>query len=116
DPEPSSSLLIIIYVPFVVIINLIICAILAIRKKNNTSIFFLNSIISGMMMFYLFDAGVDRHQNRLYDGWTFQIQDTIFRISHSIEDNTFGIDYSTNPGSSSGYLFGKSNKNDNGLI
>lgn len=116
DPDPSSSLLIVIYVPLAIFINLIICVILAIRKKNNINIFFLNSIISGIMMFYIFDAGIDRRQNRLYEGWIFQIQDTTFRITHSKEDESFGIDYITNPGTSSSYLFGKSEKRGSDLI
>jgi hypothetical protein len=64
-------------------------------------------------MYYLFNAGIDRHQQLRYEDWSFQIKDTTFRITHSKLDSSFYISYSTNPGSSSDFLEGRfiDNKN-----
>lgn len=116
DPDPSSSLLVIIYVPFVVLINLIVCIILAVKKKNDINIFFLNAIISGFLMYYIYSAGIDRHQNRMYEAWSFQREDTTFNITLTKADQSFDIFYSVHPGSSLGYLFGHCITRDNAKI
>lgn len=107
DPDPSVSIGILIVVPLAIIINLIIAAVLFAVKRQYAKAFLINSIISAIIMYYLFIAGIDRHQQLRYDGWNFKIKDTTFNILHSKLDNTFSMSYSTNPGSSSSFIDGK---------
>lgn len=107
DPDPSSSLLIIIFIPIVIVINFVIGGILAVLKNENAKIFFLNSIISGVIMYYLFIAGIDRHQNERIESWKFVLDNTTYTISHWKLDNTFIIDQCINPGLSRAYMDGQ---------
>lgn len=106
DPDPSVSIGLLLLVPFVVIINLIIAAIFYFIKRQYSLLFVANTIPSAILMYYLFIAGIDRHQRFRYEGWNFQIKDTAFEITHSKLDSTFSITYSTNPGSSWSYMDG----------
>jgi len=78
-----------------------------VTKRKYSKAFLINSIISAFIMYNLFIAGVGRHQRMRYEGWNFKIKDTTFNITHSKLDSTFGITYSTNPGSSSGFIGGQ---------
>ena len=106
DPDPSVSIGIIIVVPFVIIVNLILAGLFYTFKRQYSKAFLINSIISAIIMYNLFIAGIGRHQRMLYEGWSFKIKDTTFNITHSKLDSTFSITYSTNPGSSSGFIGG----------
>jgi hypothetical protein len=55
----------------------------------------------------LFISGIDSHQRKRYEGWNFKIGDTTFIITHSKLDNRFWIEYSINPGGSTGFIDGK---------
>lgn len=118
DPDPSASIIILFLVPLIVGINLIIALILAYTKQKYIKLFVINSIIAGIIMFYLFNLGVSRHQNLRYNGWNFNIKDTTFELTINKLDTTFSMTYSLNPGSSNGYLNGtyKTNKKEFLLI
>lgn len=107
DPDPSASIGIIILVPIAAIINLIFAWLAYNTKRNYTNAFLLNTIISSILMYYLFTWGITRHQKKRYEGWNFNISDTVFRITHSKMDNTFSITYSTDPGSSWSLIDGR---------
>lgn len=107
NPDPSISIGILILVPFVVILNLIIALILYFTKKEFVSLFLLNSIIAGILMFYLFGKGIDRYQNERLESWKFKLQNTTYVITHWKLENTFSMSESNNPGSSTGFLNGK---------
>ena len=113
EPDPSVSIGIIIVVPFVIIINLILAGLFYAFKRPYSKAFLINSIISAVIMYNLFIAGIDRHQRLRYEGWNFKINDTTFDITHSKLDSTFSMTYSTNPGSSvefiGGHFIDKSN-------
>jgi hypothetical protein len=111
NPDPSVSIGMILLVPFVVVLNLVIALILYFIKKEYALLFVVNSIISGILMFYLFGKGIDRYQNERAESWKFKIQDTTFFITHWKLENTFSISESTTPGSSTGFLDGKFIKN-----
>jgi hypothetical protein len=113
DPDPSISIGIIIIVPFVIILNLIVALLLYFFKREYASLFVINSIISGILMFYLFEKGIDRHQNERIESWKFEIQDTTFVIHHWKLESTFSISESSNAGSSTGFLDGKFSKKGN---
>ena len=114
DPDPSISIGILVLVPLVVGLNLIIASFLFFTKKQNARLFVINSIISTVLMFYIFGNGIDRHQRQRYESWIFKLNEKTYEITHSKLDTTFYITYSTNPGSSSGFLDGKfiDNKNE----
>ncbi|WP_290237448.1 hypothetical protein [Pedobacter aquatilis] len=106
NPDPSVSIGILLLVPLVVLVNLIIALILYFTKRQLTSLFVINSIISGILMYYLFGQGIDRYQNNRLESWEFKLQDTTFQITHWKLNNTFSLSESTNPGSSTSFLDG----------
>lgn len=107
NPDPSISIGILLLVPFVVILNLVIALILYFTKREFSSLFLINSMIAGILMFYLFGKGIDRYQNERLESWKFEIQDTTFVITHWKLENSFSISESTNLGSSTSFLDGK---------
>lgn len=113
DPDPSVSIGLVLLVPFVVVVNLIIACILYWTKRQYTLLFVANAVPSAILMYYLFIAGIDRHQQLRYEDWSFKLMDTVYRVTHSKLDSSFYMTYSTNPGSSTGFLDGKfiDNKN-----
>ena len=113
DPEPSFSIGISLLVPFVFALNLMIAGVLFYMKKNEYSrVFLINSLIASVIMFYLFRKGIDRHQKKRIEQWTFQNADTIYSLIRWKETNEFSMTFSLNPGSSWGYLDGHcENKN-----
>lgn len=113
NPDPSFSIGILIIVPFVVVLNLIIALILYFKKRQFASLFVINSVISGILMFYLFNKGIDRYQNERFESWKFKLKDKTYEITHRKLENTFGISESTNPGSSTEFLDGQLTKKGN---
>ena len=107
NPDPSISIGILILVPFVVILNLIIALILYFMKRECVSLFLVNSIIAGILMFYLFGKGIDRYQNETLESWNFKLQNITYNITHWKLENTFRMSESINLGSSTGFLVGK---------
>lgn len=108
NPDPSISIGILLLVPFVFIINIIIGGILHfLKKKKSSKLFFINSILSSIIMFYLFGKGIDRYQNKRLESWEFTKVDSIFRLTRWKKTNEFSMSYSLNPGSSWGFLDGK---------
>ncbi|MDN3691334.1 hypothetical protein QWZ06_03185 [Chryseobacterium tructae] len=107
DPDPSVSIGIIFLVPFVFILNLIVAGILFFAKKKEYSkVFLVNSVVSSIIMFYLFGRGIDRYQNKRLEEWVFKKADTTFSLIRWKETNKFNMTYSLNPGSSWGLLDG----------
>lgn len=107
NPDPSISIGILILIPLVVILNLIIALILYFTKKEFVALFIVNSIISGILMSYLFGKGIDRYQNNRLESWTFKLKNETYTITHWKLENTFSISESSRPGSSSEFLSGK---------
>ena len=108
DPDPSISIGILLLVPLVFIINLIIGGVLYFAKKKEYSkLFFINSILSSIIMVYLFEKGIDRHQNSRLESWEFKKSDSTFSIIRWKKTNEFSMLYSLTPGSSWGFLDGK---------
>ena len=112
DPDPSVSIAIILVVPAVIIINLAIALFLYFIKREYSKVFIINSLVSAIIMYFLFLNGIDRHQNLRYGSWKFNIKDTIFQITHFKLEKTFSISESTNPGSSTSFLDGKFSRKD----
>jgi hypothetical protein len=105
--NPSVSIFILLAVPLAIVTNLVIAAILFAIKRQFAKAFLINSILAGIIMYYLFIAGVDRHQRIRYEGWKFNISDTTFIVTHSKLDNRFWIEYSLKPGGSTSFIDGK---------
>src|SRR5579875_2948152 len=83
DPDPSVSIGIFLVVPLAIIVNLILAAILYFVKRKYTNVFLINSVIAAVIMYYLFIAGIDRHQRQRYESWQFNLNDTTFRITNN---------------------------------
>lgn len=107
NPDPSISIGIFIFVPLVIILNLVIAIILYFTKREFTPLFVVNSIIAGILMFYLFGKGIDRYQNERQESWTFKLHNITYVITHWKPENTFDMSESNNPGSSTGFLDGE---------
>jgi len=108
DPDPSISIGILLLVPLVILINLIIGGVLYFAKKKEYSkLFFINSILSSIIMVYLFEKGIDRHQNSRLESWEFKKVDSTFSIVRWKKTNEFSMSYSLTPGSSWFFLDGK---------
>ena len=106
DPDPSISIGLLLLVPLVIIINLILAAIFYATKRHYSRLFIINSFVSAVIMYLLFTQGIRRHQKQRYESWKFALNDTTFRITNNKLDSTFDISYSTNPGSSSSFIYG----------
>ena len=66
-------------------------------------------------MFYLFQEGIDRHQNNRLESWEFQQADSTFSLTRWKKTDKFSMSYSLNSGSSWGFLDGTC-KNENGKL
>ena len=106
DPDPSVSIGILLLIPFVVVLNLVVALILYLTKRHLALLFVINSIVSAIIIYYLYGKGIDRHQNNRLESWEFKLQDTTFQITHWKIDSTFSLSKSTNPGSSTSFLNG----------
>ncbi|RNL51329.1 hypothetical protein [Pedobacter jejuensis] len=113
DPDPSVSIGILLLVPFVVVLNLIIALILYFAKRELSILFVINSVIAGVLMYYLFGKGIDNHQTKRLESWKFKLQDTTYVITHWKLENTFSLSQSTSQGSSIEFLEGKFTKKGN---
>ena len=109
DPDPSVSIGLLVLVPTVFVINIIFAILFVFIKKQYSRLFLINAVISSFLMYFLFIKGIDRHQNRIYEIWKFNLKDTTFKITLSKLDTTFNVAYSTNPGSSTGFINGQYN-------
>jgi hypothetical protein len=117
DPDPSLSIAIIVLVPLAFFLNIIIAAILFFLKLNQYSIIFLaNSFFSSFLMNDLFSEGIQRHQKNRLESWTFTKADTTFRVTRWKKENEFSISYSTDPGSSWGFIEGACELTDDGFV
>lgn len=111
NPSPSSSLGVFLWVPAIFALNAGIAAFLFINKRKTlASAFLINSFVASVLMYFLFNAGIARHQNNRLESWTFRKSDTTFTLVRWKETNEFGITYSLRPGSSSGLLNGTCTK------
>jgi hypothetical protein len=108
EPDPSVSIgIYLLFHPSVIIINLILAGLFYAIKRQYSKAFLINSIISAIIMYNLFIAGIERHQRLRYEGWKFKIKDTTFNITHSKLDSTFSMTYSLHPGSSWSFMDGR---------
>ena len=115
DPDPSISITIVIVVSSVIILNLAIALVLYFTKRKYSKVFVINSLVSAVIMYFLFLNGIERHQKMRYESWKFNIKDTVFQITHFKLENTFSISESTNPGSSTSFLDGAFRRKPDGI-
>lgn len=106
DPDPSVSISLLILVPAVFICNIIIAIILAVLKKRNAGLFVLNALVASILLFFLFDAGIDRHQHRLFESWTFTVNDTAYNMVCWKQEPSFSITKYNGNGGSEGVAYG----------
>ena len=109
NPDPSVAIGIIIYVPLAFIVNIIIAGILfVLKRKEYGKLFLINSIIASVLMYNLYNKGIDRYVNNELESWNFTIADTTFSLIRWKKTNDFDMSYSTCPGTSWSSLNGKS--------
>ena len=117
NPDPSVMIGIIIFVPLAFIVNIIIAGILFIfKRKEYGKLFLINSIMSSILMYYLFLKGIDRHLNRELESWEFVKSGKTYSLDRWKNTNEFDITYSIGSNSSSGFLHGKCKQINHGWI
>ena len=109
DLDPSVSIGVMIVFPTALIINLILSGFSYLLKLSTTTSFLLLAVIFPFIASHLFLREIERDVAKNNDAWVFNIQDTTFDISNSIDHNLFGITYSLSRGFSVGTHFGSSN-------
>ncbi|WP_316841990.1 hypothetical protein [Pedobacter gandavensis] len=107
DLGPGSAMVIYIVVPFAFIVNIIIGGILFFTKRVYSPLFFINCIIAPAITYWLFTSEMSNQYKEHFDQWSFNLQDTTFRITKWNKYNEFSISYSDGPGSSTSFLDGK---------
>jgi hypothetical protein len=106
DLGPGSAMIIYIVVPFAFILNIIIGVILFFTKKIYSSMFFINCIVAPVITYWLFTSEMSNQHKEHLDHWSFNLQDTTFRITKWNKYNEFSMSYSEMPGSSTSFLDG----------
>jgi len=107
DPDPSISIALIIIIPIIITINLLIAGILWVLKKKSISRYFiLNSFIAPIITYFLWSFAINRHQDRIYETYSFYKNNKKYQINIYKPDNTFSINEFLNPGSSWSYQDG----------
>lgn len=81
EPDPSVAIIIIILIPIVIAVNLIIAGLLFWYKNKNSKLFLLNTIISSLIVYWLFPMEINRRLNEQYNDYEFVLSDTTYRIS-----------------------------------
>jgi hypothetical protein len=107
DLGPGSAMVIYIVVPFAFIINIIIGVVLFFTKRVYSPLFFINCIIAPVITYWLFTLEMRNQYKGHFNHWSFNLQDTTFRITKWNKYNKFSISYSEMPGSSTSFLDGR---------
>jgi hypothetical protein len=108
NPDPSVSIGILLLTPFIFTLNLVMAGIsYALKKRGYMRLFIINSVLSSIMMGYLFQKGIDRYQNNRLESWEFSKADTTYSLIRWKEVPDFDMSYSTSPGLSTEFLTGK---------
>lgn len=97
NPDQSVTIYLIFLIPTIIAVNLMIAVILFILKKNHYSTFFLiNSILSSIIMYFVFIYGMERNYNERYTDWKFNKSDTLFYITQNKKDTLIDISFKLN--------------------
>jgi len=107
DLGPGSAMDIYIVVPFAFIINMIIGVVLFFTKRVYSALFFINCIAAPVITYWIFTLEMSNQYKGHFDHWSFNLQDTTFRITKWNKYNEFSISYSEGPGSSTSFIDGK---------
>ena len=81
EPDPSVGILIIILIPIAIFVNLFISGLLFWFKNKNSKLFLLNTIISSLIVYWLFPMEIDRRQSDQYIDYEFIVSDTTYHIT-----------------------------------
>lgn len=107
DPDSSVSIALIYLIPFVFILNLLIAGIFSLfKQKEYSRLFLIYSVIASILMYNLFNQGIDKHQNRILESWEFHKADTTFLLKRWKNSDEFSMSYSLSLGSSWRFLYG----------
>ena len=98
-----------IVVPFIFVINIVIGVVLFFTKRVYSSLFFINCIVVSVITYWVFTLEISHQYKGHFDHWSFNLQDTTFRITKWNKYNEFSISYSDseNSGSSTSFMDGK---------
>jgi len=107
DHGPGSAMVVYIVVPFAFAINIIIGVILFFTKRVYSPMFFINCIVASVITYWIFTLELGNQYKEPFNAWSFNFQDTTFKITKWNKYNEFSISYSKNPRSSTGFLDGK---------
>jgi len=112
DPDPSISIALIMIIPFIIIVSILIAGIIwFIKKKSIAKYFIINAFFASIIAYFLWSFAIQRHQERIWETYSFDYNQKKYQINIYKPDSTFGINESTNPGSSWTFQDGKIERN-----
>ncbi|MHA4895783.1 hypothetical protein ACXZ1K_13600 [Pedobacter sp. PWIIR3] len=68
--------------------------------------FFINCIVGSIITYWIFTSELSNQSKMRYGTWTFNLQDTVYRIDKSNEYNEFSMSYSNGGGTSTEFMTG----------
>jgi len=107
DLDPSVSIFILVLIPFVIVVNLLIAGVLYYMRKQYSKLFLINTVISAVIMNYLFGEGIRKHQADRLESWEFTHSDKKYQITHLKSEAEFSMSEQLDPGSSIVFLEGR---------
>lgn len=107
DLDLSVSIFILVLIPFVIVLNLLIAGVLYYVRKQYSKFFLINTVISAVIMNYLFGEGISRHQTDRLESWEFTHGDKRYQITHWKPEDEFSMSERLDPGSSTVFLEGR---------
>ncbi|WP_316820834.1 hypothetical protein [Pedobacter gandavensis] len=117
DLGPGSAMVIFIVIPFAFICNLLIGLVIFFTKRIYSYFFFINCIVASVITYWIFSLEMKNQYKGHFENWSFNLQDTTFRITKWNKSNEFSLSYKQDIGSSTSFLDGKcEQKNDTLLL
>lgn len=81
ESGPSVGILIIFLIPIAIIVNLLIAGLLFWFMNKNSKLFLLNTIISSLIVYWLFPMKIDRRLRDQYIDYEFMVSNTTYHIT-----------------------------------
>lgn len=105
--DPSISIFILVLIPFVIVVNLLVAGVVYYVRKQYSKFFLINTVISAVIMNYLFGEGISRRQANRLESWEFSHNNIRYQITHWKSEGEFSMSERLDPGSSIVFLKGR---------
>jgi len=120
SPDSSSYIALIYLIPLVIAINLVIATVLYFAKSTHVNLFLINSLISAVLMYFIFVNRVDLNHKKWKENslmeWTFKVDETTYEIRYLKNEKSFNISERTDIHSLVSIIDGRVESSDHGEI